>query len=62
MPQVGFEPTIPVFKWVKTVHVLDRAATVINCNELYGTYFSNTAILEFSQSCLLLCIRWYAFL
>jgi hypothetical protein len=29
MPQVGFEPTIPVFEWAKTVHVLDRAATVI---------------------------------
>jgi hypothetical protein len=29
MPQVGFEPTIPVFEWVKTVHALDRAATVI---------------------------------
>jgi hypothetical protein len=29
MPQVGFEPTIPVFERVKTVHALDRAATVI---------------------------------
>jgi hypothetical protein len=28
MPQVGFEPTIPVFKWAKMVHVLDGAATV----------------------------------
>jgi hypothetical protein len=27
MPQVGFEPTIPVFKRVKTVHALDRLAT-----------------------------------
>jgi hypothetical protein len=27
---VGFEPTIPVFERVKTVHALDRAATVIN--------------------------------
>jgi hypothetical protein len=26
---VGFEPTIPVFKQAKTVHDLDRAATVI---------------------------------
>jgi hypothetical protein len=25
MPQVGFEPTIPVFQWAKTVHVLDPA-------------------------------------
>jgi hypothetical protein len=29
MPQVGFEPTIPAFERVKTVHALDRAATVI---------------------------------
>jgi hypothetical protein len=29
MPQVGFESTIPVFKRAKTVHALDRAATVI---------------------------------
>jgi hypothetical protein len=26
---VGFEPTIPVFELVKTVHDLDHAATVI---------------------------------
>jgi hypothetical protein len=29
MPQVGFEPTIPAFERVNTVHALDRAATVI---------------------------------
>jgi hypothetical protein len=29
MPPVGFETTIPVFKRTKTVHALDRAATVI---------------------------------
>jgi hypothetical protein len=29
MPQVRFEPTIPVFKRAKTVDALDRAATVI---------------------------------
>jgi hypothetical protein len=29
MPQVGFESTIPVFERAKTVHALDRAATVI---------------------------------
>jgi hypothetical protein len=29
MPQVGFETTIPVFEWAKTVHALDRAATAI---------------------------------
>jgi hypothetical protein len=29
MPRVGFEPKIPVFERAKTVHALDRAATVI---------------------------------
>jgi hypothetical protein len=29
MPRVGFESTIPVFEWGKTVHALDRAANVI---------------------------------
>jgi hypothetical protein len=29
MPQMGFEPTIPVFEWGKTVHALDCAAIVI---------------------------------
>jgi hypothetical protein len=29
MPHVGFELTIPVFERTKTVHALDRAATVI---------------------------------
>jgi hypothetical protein len=28
MPLAGFEPTIPVFKRVKTFHALDRAAAV----------------------------------
>jgi hypothetical protein len=29
MPRVGFEPTIPVFERMKTVHATDRAVTVI---------------------------------
>jgi hypothetical protein len=29
MPLMGFEPTTPVFERAKTVHGLDRAATVI---------------------------------
>jgi hypothetical protein len=29
MSRVGREPTIPVFERAKTVHVLERAATVI---------------------------------
>jgi hypothetical protein len=29
MPLVGFEPMTPVFERAKTVHAIDRAATVI---------------------------------
>jgi hypothetical protein len=29
MPRVGFEPMTPVFEQAKTIHALDRAATVI---------------------------------
>jgi hypothetical protein len=29
MPQVGFEPPIPVFERAKTVHALSRETTVI---------------------------------
>jgi hypothetical protein len=29
MPWFGFEPMIPAFEGAKTVHALDRAATVI---------------------------------
>jgi hypothetical protein len=32
MPRMGFEPTISVSKQAKTVHALDRAATVIGLN------------------------------
>jgi hypothetical protein len=33
MPQVGFEPTIPVFERAKTVHALYGAANVIDLNK-----------------------------
>jgi hypothetical protein len=41
IPQVGFEPTIPVFEQAKTVRVLDRAATVV---DFYFCYCFKTAI------------------
>jgi hypothetical protein len=44
MPRVGFEPTIPVFERAKTVHALDRAATVIGlqlCSSLNMTRTEN---------------------
>jgi hypothetical protein len=36
MLRVRFEPTIPVFEQAKTVHALDRAATVIGSEEGYS--------------------------
>jgi hypothetical protein len=38
MPRVGFEPTIAVFKRARTVHALDRAATVIGDEEVLLTW------------------------
>jgi hypothetical protein len=35
MPRVGFEPTIPVFERVKTIHALDRAASVFGQQYVY---------------------------
>jgi hypothetical protein len=35
MPQVGFEPTIPMFEQAKTVHVLERAVTVIGSEHIW---------------------------
>jgi hypothetical protein len=41
MPRVRFEPTVPVFERTKTVHALDRAATVIVISLLtYGNITS----------------------
>jgi hypothetical protein len=39
---VGFEPTIPGFERAKTVHALDRAATVIGPHILYCIYITST--------------------
>jgi hypothetical protein len=40
MPRVGFESTIPAFKRAKTVHALDRAATVIALHHAYLGYIT----------------------
>jgi hypothetical protein len=36
MPQVGFEPKIPMVERAKTVHVLHRAGTAIGLNSFYS--------------------------
>jgi hypothetical protein len=46
MPRVGFEPTTSVFEQAKTVHDLDRAATVIGAG---GGGFTHVNV-EIAQS------------
>jgi hypothetical protein len=47
MPWVGFEPTTPAFEREKTVHALDRAATVIGCAWVCLTCNMWWVVLEF---------------
>jgi hypothetical protein len=48
MTQVGFESTIPVFKWAKRVHALDRAAAVIG--KEYSTHIKYDAWEESAKA------------
>jgi hypothetical protein len=52
MSPVGFEPTTPVFERAGTVHVSDRAVTVIGCLVIIHQHLSFTEIiiLSFSRS------------
>jgi hypothetical protein len=46
-PQVGFEPTIPVFERAKTVHALDGATNFLsihNSKYLKNTIFSDVML------------------
>jgi hypothetical protein len=51
---VGFEPTIPVFERAKTVHALDRAATVIGITDLHALQITTVPAKPFSS---LLCLN-----
>jgi hypothetical protein len=42
MPRVGFEPTTPVFEWVKMVHASDHAASVIGRPKPCSVYDKET--------------------
>jgi hypothetical protein len=44
MPRVAFEPMIPEFERPKAVHVLDRAATMIDILSSNGAQFNRNAI------------------
>jgi hypothetical protein len=50
MLRVGFEPTIPVFDRAKTVHALDRAATVIGYYVFIYSLFNNSVSISESLS------------
>jgi hypothetical protein len=45
MPRVGFQPMIPVFERAKTVHAIDRAATVISTTPAYFLLNCTVAML-----------------
>jgi hypothetical protein len=45
VPHWGFEPTIPVFERAKTVHALDRVATVIRYM-MKENYFTEELMLR----------------
>jgi hypothetical protein len=49
MPRVRFEPTIPVFERAKTVHALDRAATMIGSNDKYHKKMSKLYKDQFNE-------------
>jgi hypothetical protein len=49
MPWMEFEPTIPAFERAKTVHALDRAATVIGLPTVYVVFFSRALFNDVFQ-------------
>jgi hypothetical protein len=50
MPQVGFEPTTPVFERAKTVHALGRAASVIGRHQYWIQHIYTFAQFSASQT------------
>jgi hypothetical protein len=53
MPRVEFESTIPVFERAKTVHALDRAATVIGPDILRAMKWKED---EMDSICIIHCL------
>jgi hypothetical protein len=54
MHRVGFEPMIPVCERTKTVHTLDRAATVIGQLIVYLSLTRSTGLIKCSTLRMLL--------
>jgi hypothetical protein len=46
MSQVAFDPWTLAFKWAKTVHALDCAATVIDLVDIKSTIFRDITPLK----------------
>jgi hypothetical protein len=44
MPRMGFEAMVPAFEMAKTVHALDRAATVIGMHLILYAKYQNEFI------------------
>jgi hypothetical protein len=55
MPLVEFEPTTSVFEWVKTVHALDRAATVAGEIHIYLCLITDHVMKTLLSRGLVLC-------
>jgi hypothetical protein len=55
MPLVGFEPTIPMFERAKTVHALDRAATikVLHTSKFCSAWTQVDQVLRYVFYCIL---------
>jgi hypothetical protein len=64
VPPVGFESMTPVFEWAKTVHISDRAATVIDLIAFYYRKFlftsSTTPLSYFPHLTRLLIQNYFA--
>jgi hypothetical protein len=58
MPQVEFEPTIPGIERVKTIHALDRAATVIGDHYIWCRRNSRTQF-QTKERCMNNHYIWY---
>jgi hypothetical protein len=55
MPQVVFEPTIPLFEQAKTVHTLDCVATVISVFS-YRLHIYSVNLYSFILGSCIICI------
>jgi hypothetical protein len=64
IPRVGFEPTIPVFEWAKTVHALDAlpllSAEAIIISIYIDEFVSVSETSEITQFCVTMETKYRA--